>query len=43
MGTKRVVGPPLSEPLVDQVVLDTANLTACTNRTLAPGIRTTRF
>jgi len=36
MVTNCVVGPPLSEPLVEQVVLDTLNLIACTNRTLAP-------
>ena len=32
-----VVGPPLSEPLLGQVVLETLDLIAdCTNRTLAP-------
>ena len=32
-----VVGPPLSEPLIGQVVLETLDLIAdCTNRTLTP-------
>ena len=32
-----VVGPPLSEALIGQVVLDTLDLIAdCTNRTLTP-------
>ena len=32
-----VVGPPLSDPLIGQVVLDTLDLIAdCTQRTLSP-------
>ena len=37
MVTNCVVGPPLSEPLIGQVVLETLDLIAdCTNRTLTP-------
>ena len=37
MITECVVGPPLSEPLIGQVVLEMLDLVAdCTNRTLAP-------
>lgn len=37
MSTDCVVGPPLSEPLIGQVVLETLDLIAdCTNRTLTP-------
>ena len=37
MVTHCVVGPPLSEPLIGQVVLETLDLIAdCTNRTLTP-------
>ena len=37
MVTNCVVGPPLSEPLIGQVVLETLDLLAdCTNRTLTP-------
>ena len=37
MITECVVGPPLSEPLIGQVVLETLDLVAdCTNRTIAP-------
>ena len=37
MITNCVVGPPLSEPLIGQVVLETLDLIAdCTNRTLTP-------
>ena len=37
MITECVVGPPLSEPLIGQVIMETLDLVAdCTNRTLAP-------
>ena len=37
MVTNCVVGPPPSEPLIGQVVLETLDLIAdCTNRTLTP-------
>jgi len=37
MNTDCVVGPPLSEPLIGQIVLEALDLVAdCTNRTLAP-------
>ena len=37
MSTDCVVGPPLSEPLIGQIVLEALDLIAdCTNRTLAP-------
>ena len=37
MNTDCVVGPPLSEPLIGQIVLKALDLIAdCTNRTLAP-------
>ena len=37
MSTDCVVGPPLSEPLVGQIVLEALDLIAdCTNRTLTP-------
>lgn len=37
MSTDCVVGPPLSEPLIGQVVLEVLDLIAdCTNRTLTP-------
>ncbi len=37
MITNCVVGPPLSEPLIGHVVLETLDLIAdCTNRTLTP-------
>ena len=37
MNTDCVVGPPLSEPLVGQIVLEALDLIAdCTNRTLTP-------
>lgn len=37
MSTDCVVGPPLSEPLVGQIVMEALDLVAdCTNRTLAP-------
>ena len=37
MNTDCVVGPPLSEPLIGQVVLESLDLTAdCRNQTLAP-------
>ena len=37
MNTDCVVGPPLSEPLIGQIVLDALDLVAdCANRTLAP-------
>ena len=37
MITERVVGPPLSEPLIGQIVLEALDLIAdCTNRTVAP-------
>lgn len=37
MVTECVVGPPLSEPLIGQVVLESLDLIAdCSNRTLAP-------
>ena len=37
MNTDCVVGPPLSEPLIGQIVLEALDLIAdCTNRTLAP-------
>jgi predicted aspartyl protease len=37
MSTDCVVGPPLSEPLVGQIVMEALDLVAdCTNRTLGP-------
>ena len=37
MSTDCVVGPPLSEPLIGQIVLEALDLIAdCTNRTLTP-------
>lgn len=37
LNTDCVVGPPLSEPLIGQIVLEALDLVAdCTNRTLAP-------
>ena len=37
MITECVVGPPLSEPLIGQIVLEALDLTAdCANRTVAP-------
>ena len=37
MVTECIVGPPLSEPLIGQVVLESLDLIAdCSNRTLAP-------
>ena len=37
MNTDCVVGPPLSEPLIGQIVLEALDLVAdCANRTLAP-------
>ena len=37
MNTDCVVGPPLSEPLIGQIVLEALDLVAdCTNRTLLP-------
>jgi len=37
MNTDCVVGPPLSEPLIGQIVLEALDLVAdCTNRTLTP-------
>ena len=41
--TDCVVGPPLSEPLIGQIVLEALDLIAdCTNRTLTPrGLPTT--
>ena len=37
MITECVVGPPLSEPLIGQIVLEALDLIAdCTNRTIAP-------
>ena len=37
MNTDCVVGPPLSEPLIGQIVLEALDLVAdCTNRTVAP-------
>ena len=37
MNTDCIVGPPLSEPLIGQVVLETLDLVAdCTNHTIAP-------
>ena len=37
MVTERVVGPPLSEPLIGQIVLEALDLIAdCANRTLTP-------
>lgn len=37
MSTACVVGPPLSEPLIGQIVLEALDLIAdCTNRTLTP-------
>ncbi len=37
MNTDCVVGPPLSEALIGQIVLEALDLVAdCTNRTLAP-------
>ena len=41
MNTDCIVGPPLSEPLIGQIVLEAMDLVAdCTNRTLgaAPGV-----
>lgn len=37
MNTDCIVGPPLSEPLIGQIVLEALDLVAdCTNRTLSP-------
>lgn len=37
MSTDCVVGPPLGEPLIGQIVLEALDLVAdCTNRTLSP-------
>ena len=37
MSTDCVVGPPLSEPLIGQIILEALDLIAdCTNRTLTP-------
>lgn len=37
MNTDCIVGPPLSEPLIGQIVLEALDLvTDCTNRTLSP-------
>ena len=37
MNTDCIVGPPLSEPLIGQIVLEALDLVAdCTNRTVAP-------
>lgn len=37
MSTDCIVGPPLSEPLIGQIVMEALDLAAdCTNRTLAP-------
>ena len=37
LNTDCIVGPPLSEPLIGQIVLEALDLIAdCTNRTLAP-------
>ena len=37
MSTDCIVGPPLSEPLIGQIVLEALDLIAdCTNRTLTP-------